>query len=98
MRRSEHTPGPWQVVTPDDPTWPLEIWSHDWMVATVPRRRHLSPNDTEALSTARLFVAAPELLAALKEVESLLSDRALDDRAVAILNDVRNAIDKAEAR
>ena len=81
-----HTPGPWFVLIDDDGC-PLEIvlaGDHDMRIAV--------PASDGPLANARLIAAAPELLAALREVI------AVSDRKTEIYDRARAAIAKAEGR
>src|SRR5690606_26551510 len=70
----KHTPGPWSI---DWNVTRLDIYGSDerTLIATL-RRSALSEGvDAAARASARLIVAAPCLLAALREVSSYLADR-----------------------
>lgn len=62
--KAAHTPGPWNAVNNDAGT-ALEIWDDDGqMIANV------QPQDPPAVehANARLIAAAPDLLAALRDI------------------------------
>ena len=65
MTDSKHTPGPWAVV--DDYGMAFEIESRTSGVARV------STADVRAEANARLIAAAPDMLAALLETQSLIA-------------------------
>jgi len=76
---AEHTPGPWKVVDGDSHNgYPHEPSEYEYRV--VPESTEPRPNNIiasfwdcewgyEALGNAHLIAAAPDLLAALKEIE-----------------------------
>lgn len=95
---SKHTPGPWAVQpgARDD-----RVWSNEGFIADV-----WSPSGDVA-SNSHLIAAAPEMLAALREVEEFLDDQAeaeyftdraspVPNQAMRLLVEVREAIAKAE--
>ncbi len=60
---SKHTRGPWQIAEPDDGNFKTVVFDADMMtVATVPTATF------EGDANARLIAAAPDMLAALKEL------------------------------
>jgi hypothetical protein len=55
-----HTPGPWRISTIG--SYGIAITGYTSVIANVP--------DDDAIGNARLIAAAPELLAALREITS----------------------------
>jgi hypothetical protein len=97
-----HTPGPWTVPHSDSPYWhqarkgeqPIPVSSEVGVIADVRWQRR----DHEA--NARLIAAAPDLLAALKEMYALYADHAQYDDSeeqheVKAIGQAREAIAKA---
>lgn len=80
--KSQHTPGPWRIKGPFGPV-SVEIGVEGRSVARVTDRKYVNAatghrHDTvglpEGLADARLIAAAPELLAALREVYDYATD------------------------
>jgi len=102
-----HTPGPWNVEPfPNGSNmWSALIGSHARnQIAAVVMLPCKEPSDysaecavIEESANARLIAAAPELLAALKEIAELTSKRQLP-LTVQINDAARAAIAKAEGR
>lgn len=74
MNKQKHTPGPFTIETPmgDDDPWIVEAGkqSHEWHCLAI-----IPAGDEEdelprpvALANARLFAAAPDMLALLREL------------------------------
>lgn len=89
-----HTPGPWFVngdcVEADGPEGPRDV-----TVAVV----HGHPHNTVRAANARLIAAAPELLAALKELVAYDDgSNEPEDYGYEVLQRCKAAIAKAEGR
>jgi hypothetical protein len=97
-----HTPGPWEMRADGC----VHRAGHKWGLVKIisPWREEAWDGDPEAIANARLIAAAPEMLAALKQIEAFGSQE-LQTRNVkftiaqkiAALNAARAAIAKAEA-
>ena len=69
---SEHTPGPWKMVSSDDAGPTMGIKASGGRVTVVERLPDWTDDEAhEELANANLIAAAPDLLAALKEVHSM---------------------------
>lgn len=68
---SAHTPGPWDTQGSDG--WDSEITAEDGRVV-ICTMEDLNEDD---IANARLIVAAPDMLAALKSVNKLISEAAM---------------------
>jgi hypothetical protein len=96
-----HTPGPWSVSNGLS-----TVWANDGERQIADCDKGPLRSAGEDLANARLIAAAPELLAALREIESkltaLLCDRVLDSTLPEFYevrdarNSARAAISKAE--
>ena len=100
-----HTPGPWEL---DSAGWPLLIngpMNEDDDAGTVVcaidclehMRRGYHYNEDEAAANARLIAAAPDLLAALKEIaaETTCEGTEIESMLASIQGICRRAIAKA---
>ena len=93
---SEHTPGPWQAdAIGSDGSF--EIWStrdmphNEWIICSRNGIEHRAP---ESRANAKLIAAAPDLLAALKEIAE--GYRAPSPTPIQDIKEIaRNAIAKA---
>ena len=71
---SKHTPGPWKSWQPKNPENLARGPQGHWEVATDSLdRRQCVVQSVYSEANARLIAAAPELLAALEEVDALMS-------------------------
>lgn len=101
------TPGPWSIL------YGADIVAGNKYIATISRLDGSEdlperwPSPEEAKGNASLIVAAPDLLAVLKEVEAYLDDRAdadcdqdgyIPNAEMRLLVEVTKAINKAESR
>jgi hypothetical protein len=91
------TPGPWQTDLAEDREGGISIDSHDYRVATAHRRLGHGVHDghRQQVANARLIAAAPELLAALRDVTDCLESYKTS-KGSALIGRARNAILKAE--
>ena len=89
---TEHTPGPWKITGPTQVD-AVSVWSlEDGAVALLPSHDGLVPLERR-LANARLIAAAPELLAALKDMITGLS---MSNIRLLGSEDAKAAIAKAE--
>jgi len=100
-----YTPGPWKANVGQD----LRGWLigpaaryNDFAVAPVALLPTAFRREPEASFNARLIAAAPELLAALQQVETMLSDhpdaKRGNSKVTFLMYAARAAIAKAEGR
>lgn len=91
-----HTPGPWKAlrgVDDDETRWVVVAdGPREYLIATIENGQPGDCLETEG-ATASLFAAAPDLLAALKNILSVLPD----DWAAATLGGVLPAFHLVEA-
>lgn len=94
-QKATHTPGPWRWM--DYPDGRKLLLSRDRAVIHCPD----APMTCD-LADARLIVAAPDLLAALKSLTAWLGDKSVEGDTIGSLQrklaDAARAIAKAEAR
>jgi hypothetical protein len=75
-----HTPGPWRVTYSDDGGFQVGVELHDGAFdVVICVRGSWTHRVKESLANARLIAAAPELLAALKEMREFIRIRFPDD-------------------
>ena len=102
-----HTPGPWSVFEPKSPfvcyeggDSPAAIVSGGVHIATMPGLRTSGLSET-ARANARLIASAPDLLASLIELESMVAEMLPKHGPCGwgelALNQAREAIAKARA-
>lgn len=99
MRNNNHTPGPWHINTIE--ANPHTVHSDRGLVATCMLPPPFGPEtwsghtvyETEA--NARLIAAAPELLAALEGLLSVVNVR-IDDPRIELFDAARAALAKAK--
>lgn len=65
---AQHTPGPWRVIPATMSHFLIE--SAGAIVAEIPKTTTAPASFTECEANARLLAAAPEMLAALKELHA----------------------------
>lgn len=87
QQQAQHTPGPWETSSNSDGDWDVCGPDGGDMIADL-------KGCDNAEANARLIAAAPELLAALKGAEQIIS--VSDGHWQAALEKIRAAIAKAE--
>lgn len=90
---SEHTPGPWKLHRTSNRQ---EIWDKDAVVIAVVPIYHAIPRGSKA--NAHLIAAAPDLLAALKEMVGAAQYFSSDGHEGYALQCALDALDKADGR
>ena len=98
MSAVQHTPGPWVAAEEDWHGLPITAADREGMVhiCMVPTGFR-EPFEIEQQANARLIAAAPDMLAALREAERILSGLEIDEDCH-FTADIRAAIAKAEGR
>lgn len=82
MTEIAHTPGPWSLKFSETRPWSTEPRLED-IVDGLGRKLYLpaigitSDREGEGLANARLVAAAPDMLAALRNVQKLISEAAM---------------------
>lgn len=87
----KHTPGPWHVTTTEDA---YIVYGKGLPVARVGESCDMG--DEEARANAELVAAAPELLAACREIRGVATNLLSRERA-AMISSTRDALDRAVA-
>lgn len=84
-----HTPGPWKSVQINSK---LQVWDNDENV--ICQIHNIAPSENEA--NARLIASAPELLEALKTIQSVLNGWNTEGKYINLIEHAKSAIQKAE--